>query len=597
VTNLLRLNFATTNKSERPTSCQRFNVQLQVNFFNSLQLLYFPAWGAATLLTFYFPFFGGDTLSVYFLSWTPLLTRRYAGMNGLLDLPVEIILAILGNVPENSLLGLSLTCRSLNYLSTSALLELRGIDPTNCTFDLNAKESQDDVLSALQAGLHIQRMTFLRCNLQTSWHYPQWDWPADQLIRRLHRLMLRLTSIDEVVLSFKMTGLTGMIAPHRMYLNSGVIVLQNLLNTVITKCKILRIMNAGPFFGNSYIFSPQDSGSSIIQGLRRLVHRNDSPDCQYRRNVSEATRPFLTCSPAALQQIALSSMEIDALSLFTPPCSSWTFTVLKQSRITSLTLNLTWSTSIIYTQAERSLIFSRLAEALQASLKSLFLKGVTHLLDALGFLARLPLLQTFGVLPWTWKISLFESSSITSFPLVLTMKTISAPADLVFYMFSRSLIVPRLRTIFLIFQIKKNGGLFDITTTATSIARLRKSVGPNVKLLVLFHFDGVSPVEESLCDGIQPICPIWEQEFSRFTTLSLNGLTALLDSPDTFRVILGVLTLFPKLKELRIELKTRYKAIVTPINLKTWMVEAILDRSPNVTSISCNGTSQRITPR
>ena len=289
-------------------------------------------------------------------------------------------------------------------------------------------------------------------------------------------------------------------------------------------------------------------------------------------------------------------MEIDALSLFTPPCSNWTFTVLKQSRITSLTVNLTWPTSK-YTQAERSLIFSRLAESLQASLKFLFLKRVTHLLDALGFIAQLPLLELLGVLPWTWQASVDESWTITSFPLVLSMETISAPADLVFYMFSRSLIVPRLRTIFLAFQIKKIEGLFDITTTATSIARLRESVGPNVKLLVLFHFVGVPSIEESLCDGVQPICPIWEQEFSRFTTLSLNGPTALLDSPNTFRVILGVLTLFSKLEELRIELKTSYQAVPSFINLETWMVEAILDRSPNVTSISCNGTAQIITPR
>ncbi|EDR09921.1 uncharacterized protein LACBIDRAFT_325820 [Laccaria bicolor S238N-H82] len=514
-------------------------------------------------------------------------------MNGLLDLPTEIILAIVDRVPPNSLFTLSLTCRLLNYLSTSALLEHCGIrDPTNCTFDLYAIEGQSDALSALQAGLHIQQMKFLRCNFQLSGHHPQWGWPVAELIRRLHHLMLRLASIDEVVLFFSMTGLDG---ARDMYLESGVIVLQNLLNTAITKCKILRLMNADSFFGNSYLFSPLDtSGFSITQGLQGHAYRNDSPDWQYRRNGSEGTRPFLTCSPAALQQIALSSMEIDALSLFTPPCSSWTFTVLKQSRITSLTLNLTWPRSI-YSQAERSLILYRLAEALQASLKSLFLKGVTYLFDALGFIAQLPLLQTFSVLPLTWKASPSgEGLTITSFPVFLTMETISAPADLVFYMFSRSLIVPRLRTIFLTFELKRHGLLFDITTTATSIARLREFVRPSVKLLPLFH---VETVEESLCAGIRPICHIWKKEFSRLTTLSLNGLTALLDSPDTFRVILGVLTLFSKLKELCIELRTNYETPPIPMNLKSWMVEAILDRSPTVTSISCNGTAQIITPR
>ena len=138
-----------------------------------------------------------------------------------------------------------MTCHLLNYLSTSALLEHRGIqNPTNCTFDLNASKGPDDDLSVLQASLHIQRMKFLRCNFRPSGYYLHWDWPAAKFIRRLHRLMLRLTSIDEVVLSF---NTRGMYAPHDKFLTSGVIILQNLLNTVITKCKIPRIMNANTF--------------------------------------------------------------------------------------------------------------------------------------------------------------------------------------------------------------------------------------------------------------------------------------------------------------------------------------------------------------
>jgi len=127
-------------------------------------------------------------------------------------------------------------------------------------------------------------MKFLRCNLQSSM-YPQWGWPTAKLIHQLRRLMLRLTPIDEVDLS---SNRRGVIVPHDMYLESRVIILQNLpLNTVITKCKILRIMNADPFFGTSYLFNPLDNGSSFTQGLRRFVHRNDSPDRQYKRNSRE----------------------------------------------------------------------------------------------------------------------------------------------------------------------------------------------------------------------------------------------------------------------------------------------------------------------
>jgi hypothetical protein len=337
-------------------------------------------------------------------------------MVGLLDIPVEIIQAILACLPANSLLHLSPTCRSLNYLSTSALLEHHGIrDPTNCTFDLDNPRGplKVDALSALLVGLHIKQMKFLRCNIRTSWYWT-WDWPVSQPLRRIHRLVQRLTSVDEVVLSF---DFGGEIVLDDGYLKSGIDILQNLLNMIITKsCKALRIINPGNFFGKSYIFDGPGSGSNITQGFRRFVHRHDSPDWQYKRNDGTGTRLFLTCFPVALQNIALTRMEIEAMSLFTPPCSNWTFTMLKQSRIKTLILGLTWPKSG-YTPAERSLILSRLVVAVQASIESLCVVGVTHILETLRFIAQLPLLDTLEFTPWTWKAGLSDEFPITSFQL------------------------------------------------------------------------------------------------------------------------------------------------------------------------------------
>jgi hypothetical protein len=172
-------------------------------------------------------------------------------------------------------------------------------------------------------------------------------------------------------------------------------------------------------------------------------------------------------------------------------------------------------------------------------------------------------------------------------PIVLNMKKISAPAELLFFMFSRPLTVPRLRTILLAFDINIEG-MFDITTTATSIARLRDSVRPTVDLCPIINMHSVPPSMESLCNGIPPICPIWQQEFSKFTTLRLGGQMALLDSPNTFRIILGLLTLFSGLEELHIRLTPSTEVDPTPIDLEPWMMKAILNRSPNITSISFN---------
>lgn len=266
--------------------------------------------------------------------------------------------------------------------------------------------------------------------------------------------------------------------------------------------------------------------------------------------------------------------------------------MLKQSRVKTLTVSLTWPESG-YTPAERSLILSRLVAAVPASVKFLRVVKVTHILETLGFIAQLPLLDTLDFCPWPWQVGLLDESTTTSFPIVLNMKTMCSTAEMLFFMFSRPLTAPRLREIFLAFHIYKEE-MFDITTTATSIARLRDSVGPMVDILPAVFMDSVPPPMESLCDGIQPICPIWEQEFSKFTAVMLVGQITLLDSPNTFRIILGVLTLFSGISGLLIKLRPSPKVDPTPIHLEPWMVRAILNRSPNITSIVFNKVAQRI---
>lgn len=169
----------------------------------------------------------------------------------------------------------------------------------------------------------------------------------------------------------------------------------------------------------------------------------------------------------------------------------------------------------------------------------------------------------------------------------------TAPAEMLFFMFSagRFLTVPRLREIYLAFYISKEG-MFNITTTATSIAQLRVSIGPNVDLFAMIHMDSVAPSMKSLCNGIRPICLIWEQEFSKFTSVSLAGDMTLLDSPNKFRIILGLLTLFSGIEQLHIRLAPSPKVDLTPIHLEPWMVKAILNRSPNITSIFFNDVAQ-----
>ncbi|EDR11606.1 uncharacterized protein LACBIDRAFT_324286 [Laccaria bicolor S238N-H82] len=280
------------------------------------------------------------------------------------------------------------------------------------------------------------------------------------------------------------------------------------------------------------------------------------------------------------------------MSFFTPPCSNWTFIMLKQSQIETLTLSLNWR-HLGYTPAERSHILSRLVVAAQASVRTLTVLDITHLLETLGFAAQLPLLDALNFISRRkWKAG---SSDTTSIPIVLNMKTIFARAEMLFFMFSRPppLTVPRLEKIFVAFYTKDKG-MFNITATATSIARLRDSVGPNVDLLPTIEMDSGLRSMESLCNGNQPICPIWEQEFSKFPTLSLTGKMTILDSPDTFRIILELLRLFSGIEDLHIRLRPSPEVDPTPIHLKPWMVKAISNQSPNITFIYFNEVAQHI---
>lgn len=172
-------------------------------------------------------------------------------MIGLLDTPVEIIQEIVVCLPADSLLDLFAICHLLNYLSTSALLEHHGIrDPTRCTFDLDNYTTgaplRADALCTLTAGLHIKHMKFLQCNLTICGYNGQWMWLPSEHLLRLQRLIQRLTWIDEVILTFNMETETDL---DDADLKSGIDILQNLLNTIITKsCKTLRIINSGSFF-------------------------------------------------------------------------------------------------------------------------------------------------------------------------------------------------------------------------------------------------------------------------------------------------------------------------------------------------------------
>ena len=531
---------------------------------------------------------------------------------GLLDLPTELILSILREVPNPTLQDCTRVSHLFNRLAVSVLLEKEGIrDPAQlCRLRLytNPKRNTDiNPLSALLASTTLQRFKHLTVQLSRTQHWPSALTDGVRTLRQLHRLLMKLSSIDDFSLTLNILGTRPL---DDAELKRSAAVLQDLLNAAVEKsCQGLKIANIGLPFSRCYAFSEssgKDNPSGLLKTLRKRLKRRsisdavkdnnnamDSDAGRYER-VGGRERVFFSCSPAALQNTKVRRLTIGTADMLFPPCSNWTFPMMKHSPITTFTLTLNWKGPLEkkVSEAEFSLTFARLVDSLPE------ISGL-YLIDASvpTILSALPWINQFGLLINLQffirsgsKIDERLTKSLDSFSLDLPdLHWLYGPHEIITFIFSHPVKLPRLRSVCLSFSYKTVGCPLDVLSIAEILGSLRRRVQQSHPLVTFFveiefdsNFFGIHP---SLINGIRPELTEWEEELA-----TLSRLTIVVPGPSMmterfYPRILGCLTLFPGLTRLGLQTAPRLVELYPPLVIKRWILDGIKRRCPTLVDI------------
>ncbi|KDR81962.1 hypothetical protein GALMADRAFT_221863 [Galerina marginata CBS 339.88] len=256
-----------------------------------------------------------------------------------IDLPNEIILYILGHLPEDDLYGLSLLSRRMNYMSLPLYLSRRsfGSRPNDrlVLFDYNSR----DVLRALNVTLFKTSLTRL--------HYPlDCEKPPGELkreLRAMHGLLTRnLSSLREVTIDF-----------HNIIdLQLFDLVLQTPVSEVVPKVvpssgvpnelqsELIELLDA-------VIDSGCMSLAITYCGSQRPVMDNidDTISLDFgwgARMCWQSLRPLASLFRASASNAKNNNLEaiyLHSSVSFHPHLARWTIEILNSSRITSLSIS------------------------------------------------------------------------------------------------------------------------------------------------------------------------------------------------------------------------------------------------------------------
>lgn len=356
---------------------------------------------------------------------------------GLLDLPNELLLAIMGQGLSIELYHLACCSRRLNHLALPIFLARHRIpyptEESNIIFPTRqtTEPRKIDSLAALQISISIASVKKLSCRFPAVPHSP--FYPAEQL-ERLSRLVQRLERVEEVTLIMdgrdRYMGLTGddaMLA-HWSGLFGG------LLNLLLERsCKYLCVRN-GTFLTQTYELCTSEKlnqsplCSALVQGMAGSMM---GPGWQYRRVPDQGKEVlFARVTPQARLACTLEELVIQSPILLLPPCSHWTLSAMECSPITRLAFS-----KVVLTTAIWSVTLPCIAKALGTRLCELSIDtcpGISP--EALmDFLAELPELR---ILKLDRSLSVVHPTMANSLrhPVLPRLHTLDAPSDYIAFL-------------------------------------------------------------------------------------------------------------------------------------------------------------------
>lgn len=326
-------------------------------------------------------------------------------------LPLELLWAIFDLSDHKSILNVGKTCHRLNSIAVPIFLQRINItQPAESVFIRPLHNDYADQLSGLTVDFSFVSIKHFVCVLNNRQNISR-DWQEDfrslspiegltKNIKRVNQLLYRLKSVGSVCIVFYSMG--GFWSLRSAVVEDFVTAFFELLNTIVsTACASLQILHPHPITSKPpYKFQLRkdtDLENIVIKGLSMMKLRDNELEgdgWRYRQlfkyNGSPSPPPQLTT------MINLTTLELNSDFLLVPPFASWTFAVMKQSQVTSLSLSLP---SVISKDEFHYYIFPHIIDALP-DLQEIRLAAYRDefLISAIDFLPKLQHLKkiTFG---------------------------------------------------------------------------------------------------------------------------------------------------------------------------------------------------------
>ncbi|KAF8953247.1 hypothetical protein BDZ97DRAFT_1929860 [Flammula alnicola] len=325
------------------------------------------------------------------------------------NLPIELQLAIFDHSDNPTLLNIGKTCHSLNRFVIPTFLKRLGItQPEDLSVIWPLLSRHSDQLSGLTVDFSTVTIKHFVCILD---HRQRESLtPITSSVKNIHRVRQLVTRLDSIgsacILFYPIKGVWSL---RSAVVEEFLTALFGLLEAIVLKsCMSLQIHHRPLTVDPPYRFQLL-AGSTEVEldsspTKRRYVirlrdHVLQGHDWRYRQMYTYNEIP--SPSPHLWLHSKLTTLDLHSDLLLLPPFSSWTFAIMKQSPITSLSLFLL---DIVSKDEFLHYIFPHIIDALP-QLQEIQLAAHRHefLITAITFLPRLPLLRkvTFGSIDYS----------------------------------------------------------------------------------------------------------------------------------------------------------------------------------------------------
>ncbi|KAJ3517486.1 hypothetical protein NLJ89_g487 [Agrocybe chaxingu] len=259
----------------------------------------------------------------------------------LLDLPNEIILSAVEELPDDSVYALAFVCRRLHHLVLPSYLARKGFGPGPGQYLSLFNHDAWDAIRALKVALFkvkLRKLFYLvDCKKDSGWLAGE--------VETLKRVLDKVEVVEEVVVVFDRPGITVEGFPFILAgdeVGEGheedrlISVLsthaRNVLDMIVSSGRCLSLSVGGDVFPR-----PSDSDH---QQLGSTVDNHPSRWQALRRRLVQHS----TYLPRNNSQNSLTSFDLHTPVLFQPPLCLWTLDTLNYSTITKISINQQWTT-------------------------------------------------------------------------------------------------------------------------------------------------------------------------------------------------------------------------------------------------------------